>query len=893
MATINTNVWGDSTDWDDVAVYDQTLAAIQKCEQTDEVIDLWQNTKLIVDTPWDKSLSYCGLGTESPLSNIKFLRRVVPYFIYPENWDGSKFDELVVSYDEEDVRSVTNFAIGSTEVYSNKNQYMCQFKSDNGYLNLEQYGPRFQRWGPLSRADEAMQWIIDHEQPGSSPDPWCNVASSKMYTQIPVKNMVAIPYITCVNSIATKRLPNNGDLAVVDLATYLTEEQDEQHPHASYLTHPYILQVCLRFVQSGNLNDFNNYERDIILSPSTCFILDETNMYSDINPDCKADDEEGYNFSTAYMYNQLMNWFGSTNTGMPILGLTSIPGDWHWRDGWPISFGPSDIYQYGDTLPDLKDVTGRYNFPIWIGSEYLEEHAIMNDNPSTAYEATDGAYVYYMSAGNDPAELREKIRRAVACFGLFFVDGYEDKDIALDDNHMMLGILENGVGHGEYSFGLNNRLQDQWKWDDMHENEYDPSSEPEDEETDGTGTPILPSTPGFTLAGRGSACYAMTKLDIDEVMEDIFGATDAKYSEMVKRLEMFGSNPMNAIISCKWYPFTFSSNENSPVMLGSMWVNRAHQYNVLTSVANSFKNFSGSVKIKCPQNFVYSRHTTARLWLPFYGFYELPMNMLMSYTLQIEFHYNLPDDLAVWIISFGSKIYDFVECDPSIDVPLAGDNAAAIALAQRSKAWNIAASLGSAAVGTAMALGGNIMGLAVAGQGVINAVNQAGIVAANGPVGAPGSASFAQYAAANNNLQKAMSNYNLQKAVTVASSAGAVTGNALTAGNNITNAKQQAAREIGTLRTNVPCHSAAGTTTFLNLPLYPYVQIYTHDTLSDYKESEYKLKVGIACDKWVKPTEMPENSLLKATGVANMATGGMEPTEIDELNAILQSGFYR
>ena len=81
MAEINTGVWGDSTDWHDVAVYDQTLDATQKCEQTEQVIDLWQDTKIAVNSPWDKTLSYCGLGEESPLSNIKFLRRVIPYFI--------------------------------------------------------------------------------------------------------------------------------------------------------------------------------------------------------------------------------------------------------------------------------------------------------------------------------------------------------------------------------------------------------------------------------------------------------------------------------------------------------------------------------------------------------------------------------------------------------------------------------------------------------------------------------------------------------------------------------------------------------------------------------------------------------------------------------------------
>lgn len=819
----------------------------------------------MVNTPWDKTLSYCGLGTESPLSHIKFLRYLTPYYYDAADWDGSKFSDMIIDYATTDDRDVTNFAIGYTEIYAGRNQYSCQFKSDMGYLSLEQYGPVFQRWGPLSRADEAMQWTIDHE----GRDEWCNVASSTMYTQIPVKNFVAIPYIVCGNSINTKFLEHSGDLATVDLKTYLTAEQETGHEHASYLTHPYVFQVLLKFVYSGSDTNFASHTREGTLSPSTCFILDETNMYSDINPDCVADDEEGYNLSTANMYNQLMNWV-SWSEGMPIMGLTSGPQGWYWRDGWQIGFSLQSIgVPSGTDISDFKDVHGRYNFPIWIGSEDLETKIIQNENPQSYSEADDGCIIYYMSAGNDPAVFREKIRRAVACFGLFFVDGEEDKNIALDDNLMMLGILENGVGHGDYSFGLNNRLQDQWTWDDMHENEYDPSVTPDEPETDPSGTPILPSDPGFTTAGKGTACYAMTYLDIDEMMEDIFGSTTAKYKELVEGLAMFGSNPMNAFVSCKWYPFVFSSPRNSPVILGSTVVNNNHQYDVIDGTDVSFKKFTGSVKIKADKNFVWSRRTKARLFLPFYGFYELPMNMLMSYTCKVEFHYNVPDEMATWIISFGDVIYDFVECDPSIEVPLTGDNAREVMLTKRQiaaqnavKGLMIVTLLATA--GVQGMIGGEVasaagVNVAAAGGGVGSAIAQ-GIKA--------GAANF-------------LPTYGKTAAATIAGSYA------------VQNKIASLSRTLGNLSVNVPTHGGSGATTFLNFPLTPYIQLYQPAVLSDYKEAEYKLKVGIACDKWCKISEMPENSLLKATGIADNSTSGMELGEIEELNTILQTGFYR
>lgn len=55
----------------------------------------------------------------------------------------------------------------------------------------------------------------------------------------------------------------------------------------------------------------------------------------------------------------------------------------------------------------------------------------------------------------------------------------------------------------------------------------------------------------------------------------------------------------------------------------------------------------------------------------------------MSQPISVSFRYNVPDAMGVWVISFGQKIYDFVECDPSIEVPLTGDNQREIMITKR------------------------------------------------------------------------------------------------------------------------------------------------------------------------------------------------------------------
>lgn len=65
------------------------------------------------------------------------------------------------------------------------------------------------------------------------------------------------------------------------------------------------------------------------------------------------------------------------------------------------------------------------------------------------------------------------------------------------------------------------------------------------------------------------------------------------------------------------------------------------------------------------------------------------------------------------------------------------------------------------------------------------------------------------------------------------------------------------------------------------------------EELGGTSKAEYMLKVGHACDIFTTMDKMPENSLLQTTGMANMSSAGMELAEANELNTILQSGFYR
>lgn len=534
---------------------------------------------------------------------------------------------------------------------------------------------------------------------------------------------------------------------------------------------------------------------------------------------------------------------------------------------------------------DLPQLNGIYDY--WTNAGNVKTTVRIWGAPSNIYyngiyqyvKGQDGSFntdgstlIYYKEYGDG-----EWVLRCAASLGLFFTTKRATAYTgALDDPDMYCGIIDdNGLCHGDYSKGTENREQKQFDWTSTNDSTYNPDKPvPPTPSTD----PITPYQPGLTLAGAGTGLWAMTKFQVEEFITDVFGGEAEKLKD---KLVLFGSNPMNAVISLRWYPMAWSSTRSGPVILGTTEVSKAHQYPLINSTASSYYSNSGTLNIMdaYDRNFYNSRHIQARLWLPFYGFYELPSTILLSKQIELELHFNLPDELAVWIISFDNVIYDFCECSMGIDIPLTGSNAAAITEAKRQAAISIASQVASTAATTVLGVTG-LRGLTGTANYLAEGID---ILASDLGYGSAG-------LEAQTYLTSRVGGQFNKTSFTQGAGIGA---GVVGAGLNIANTVHQTKLEIASLKTNLPFHGAAGQTTFLNFPLFPYIQIFRNNIMSTYNEEEYQLKVGHACDVWAQLSEMPDNSLLQTTGMANMSSMGMEMAEVQELNSILQSGFYK
>lgn len=665
MAEINTEVWGAKADWVEQAIYQQSLDDKYKVYATQQTHTLMSNDKITLNVPWDVSPSYCGLGTNSPLSHIKFLRRAVYLYADSEEWGAASFEDLLVEEDVVDDRTVTNFAFGTQGIDVNKNLHAIRLKPFFEFeeYGLEKYGSKYQRWAPDSEA----VWG------GGANSNWSRITDTNLWTQVPIKNLVAIPYIWCTDTIDYYSV-SSDHCKVVDLETYLDTETEGNDVNIN--TFPYVLRVTVRFVASADNTTFSQNIRGLTITNNSCLILDQTNMLQGINPDSLDVNASGYEpFESCYFYNQTSSWDSSD---FVLIGNTSIQNS---NGSYIIGRQVSQmLVPQGYNPPTMEEYRGGggpshlaypINGSVWVGAEYIQEKHLYESNPQNPTQAATGHIIYYMNTGT-ANEFRETVRRAVACFGLFFVDGDSGRNLALDDDNMMLGVLENGIGNGNYVNGQRNKLQPQWGWDDMHQNSYDPVPEPDiddDSTEDGKNKSVLP-TRGMVSPFTGS--YVFDQLNLTGVvnaatghyidMQDAIESWNLNKDELEDSLDFESylfrqwggrANPVDCIQSITAYPFNiapYMSNlvDTTVIQLGS-WVNdfsesgiTAKKVGVATTAGSIWCGGTSNSGMPFPITKAndfrsYAPYVSATLYLPFCGSIELDPQVFVGHHIKVQY----------------------------------------------------------------------------------------------------------------------------------------------------------------------------------------------------------------------------------------------------------------
>lgn len=172
-----------------------------------------------------------------------------------------------------------------------------------------------------------------------------------------------------------------------------------------------------------------------------------------------------------------------------------------------------------------------------------------------------------------------QIMKMAACFGVPFTP--TDKfsfNILFNDSDLYLPIIdENGVCHGEYTHGNDNLTNDLYTKDSVREYDYDPTRPP---------TPIDPNTYSDTTNWNNvnfrqafTKRYILNSTQVGQLSTELWAAQSSKPADLDFQNyavdEYLTNNPIDTIVSLKYFPCTFADVAPAVVHLGKYTTNIA------------------------------------------------------------------------------------------------------------------------------------------------------------------------------------------------------------------------------------------------------------------------------------------------------------------------------
>lgn len=267
------------------------------------------------------------------------------------------------------------------------------------------------------------------------------------------------------------------------------------------------------------------------------------------------------------------------------------------------------------------------------------------DNIDGAINDNNESRFYCDAALYSADDIREAVRHMTACYGLFFADSLSDAQTKkLDDPGIMLGTLVEGVGHGAYTSGADNKQQMQWNMDDIHEVEYDPSNPPAIDPNTYNGSM---QSNDLTFLQTATSRYNMTYVSFINLCGKLWDAMalipagDPVNDYCLN--EFLTQNPIDCIVSVKYFPITESLVElNTAVNL--------HLGKYDTGIG--CYPAKSSLRVDCGSLFIFPRFgknkpnwldlmTTITLYLPFCGTLQLDPEKYMNRWVNVEYAIDL------------------------------------------------------------------------------------------------------------------------------------------------------------------------------------------------------------------------------------------------------------
>lgn len=343
---------------------------------------------------------------------------------------------------------------------------------------------------------------------------------------------------------------------------------------------------------------------------------------------------------------RLQNYSYLSNTDTTITYRGVIEGDTLTMNGIGLLLETSD--DYSENVIDYANMNngkwsmysliGVCNRGWYIGDCFYMPAFNMFDNQVYKAVAISGQTEHGWGVWTEipySAENYEKIMQGVACFGILFTDTGEFtfRIDGNDDNLCVPVIDENGIAHGEYTRGAANLDNDFLTLDSIRDKNYDPNI-PVDPNVYSDST----SFNNVSFINAFTRRYILNASQVGQLASELWNANAAKdpnetMNEFVLD-EYLTNNPIDTIVSLKYFPCTFTDVAPAVVYLGKYQTNIAAT-GLGTSVRiidfapiNVFRHFNDFRD--------FEPHTQISVYIPFCGTVTIPTAECMGHYVSIK-----------------------------------------------------------------------------------------------------------------------------------------------------------------------------------------------------------------------------------------------------------------
>lgn len=201
--------------------------------------------------------------------------------------------------------------------------------------------------------------------------------------------------------------------------------------------------------------------------------------------------------------------------------------------------------------------------------------------------------------------------------------------------------------------------------------EYDVKIGDEEEETEFGGGGFM--SPFFTILSG-------SKTDIHRLADFLFSNDQTVWDNIKKGLEMYGSNPIDYIISLKAFPFNVNRvvNEStrSDIWFGSYQKHFDTPFNEVINMAHKYID-AGSF-FMYPIQYCYldfEPYTTLSAYFPYHGWEQLDIKKYYQKTVNVRYYVDILTGQAIIVTVCDGVITDqFGPCEIGTELPLTGAN---------------------------------------------------------------------------------------------------------------------------------------------------------------------------------------------------------------------------